>query len=117
MTNFEKYADEIKKLLKEKKNFGFNKYGKVADCLKLTCTNCKFEDALGCNRKRIEWLYEEAEKTKEDIPEGIYKDYLSMCNQQSCDDCPYKREHLKTSCEMAFMYDYLKEKGSAECKE
>lgn len=108
MTNFEKYYDEIKKLVEEKINFAFNKDGKVVRCTECPCENCIFSSGgWVCNKERLKWLYEEAEKTKKDVLEEIYNAYLVMCNQQYCDNCAYQREQLKSSCEMAFMYEYL----------
>lgn len=111
MTNFEKYSEEIKKLVVSKINFAFNKDGKVVRCADCNCEDCIFSSGgWACNKERLKWLYEESEKTKKDFLEEIYIDYLVMCNAQTCDDCPYRNEQLKASCEMAFAYDYLNKK-------
>lgn len=58
MTNFEKYKDEIAKIVRNGKFISLNKNTRVlGECGSISCYNCRF---LGnCAIEALEWLYEE----------------------------------------------------------
>lgn len=58
MTNFEKYKDEIAKIVRNNKFISINKNTRVlGECGSISCYNCRF---LGnCAIEALEWLYEE----------------------------------------------------------
>lgn len=89
MTNFEKHSEEIKKLLKEGRSFAVNIEGRVTDCENLRCRDCKFCTPSNCDKKRLEWLYEEAEKTREEEINEINSKYKKVCGGYvNCQECP-----------------------------
>lgn len=77
MTNFEKYKDEILRIVTESRGNPAKKDGVVVPCIGLTCEECDFNDRGNCARDRFNWLYEDDGKE----PDG-------------CDGCKYeyKRE-------------------------
>lgn len=77
MTNFEKYKDEILRIVTESHGNPAKKDGVVVPCIGLTCEECDFNDRGDCDRDRFNWLYKDDGKE----PDG-------------CDGCKYeyKRE-------------------------
>lgn len=80
MTNFEKYKDEILKIVNETHDIPAMEDGHLQKCSLTSCQVCEFEDKdrNGCGGNFTKWLYENAcEK-----PDG-------------CNDCEYeyKREN------------------------
>ena len=75
MTNFEKYKDEIIKIVNDGEYPGI-KDGKPAVCNYLRCADCELDGSKGnCVPEFIEWLYEDdGEK------------------QNSCDNCVHKHK-------------------------
>ena len=57
MTNFEKYKDEILKIVTESHSNPAVKDGVVVACAGLDCDKCDFSGAGNCSKNRFEWLY------------------------------------------------------------
>lgn len=79
MTNFEKYKDEIMKIVTETHDIPAMEDGRLQKCSLTSCEMCKFEDddRNGCGGNFVKWLYEDDGEE----PDG-------------CDGCKYeyKRE-------------------------
>lgn len=77
MTNFEKYKDEIIKIVTESHSSPAKKDGVIVACAGLKCKECDFGDASKCRKNYFNWLCEDDGEE----PDG-------------CDGCKYeyKRE-------------------------
>lgn len=77
MTNFEKYKDEILKIVSEIDCIPAKKDGAIVACEGLDCGECDFNNGGSCRKNQFNWLYEDDGEE----PDG-------------CDGCKYeyKRE-------------------------
>ena len=77
MTNFEKYKDEILKIVTEIDGIPAKEDGAIVACEGLDCGKCDFNNGGNCRKNQFNWLYEDDGEE----PDG-------------CDGCKYeyKRE-------------------------
>mgnify|MGYP000111527741 CR=1 FL=1 len=59
MTNFEKYKDEILKIVTKSHSNPAVKNGVVVACAGLDCDKCDFSGTGNCSKNCFEWLYED----------------------------------------------------------
>lgn len=85
MTNFEKYKDEILKIVTENHSSLAKKDGAVVSCMEVSCKECDF-DAVGiCGENRLRWLYED-DGEEPDGCDGCKYEYKGE-DESPCTEC------------------------------
>lgn len=74
MTNFEKYKDEILKIVTKSHNNPAKKDGVIVACAGLDCKKCDFGDASKCRKNFLNWLYEDDGEEPDGCNGCIYED-------------------------------------------
>lgn len=99
MLNFEKYKDEILKIVEENGDFAVDKKtNKICRCNGMSCVNCKFDNKY-CNIIKLKWLYKEQVQLTHDeyvILKNVDSEYQWIVRNDEndlvvCDNKPYKR--------------------------
>lgn len=62
MTNFEKYKEDILKIVNENCCSPAKKDGVIVACAGLDCKKCDFGDASKCRKNFLNWLYKDDEE-------------------------------------------------------
>ena len=82
MTNFEKYKNEIMKIVTENCCSPAKKDGVIIACAGLDCKECDFGDASKCRKNYFKWLCEDDGEEPDRCNDGEEPD--------RCNDCKYK---------------------------
>lgn len=100
ITNFEKYKEDILRIVTESHNNPAKRDGVVASCVGLSCGECDFGSAGDCARGRFKWLYED-DGEEPDGCDGCKYEYKRE-DESPCTECcnnytsKWKRKPKKT---------------------
>lgn len=84
MTNFEKYKEDILKIVNENCCSPAKKDGVIVACAGLDCKKCDFGDASKCRKNFLNWLYEDDEE--HDGCDGCKYEYKRE-DESPCTEC------------------------------
>lgn len=85
MTNFEKYKNEIMKIITESHSGPAMKDGVFVACIGLDCKECDFGGVSNCGKNRFKWLYEDDGEDR-DCCDGCKYEYKRE-DESPCTEC------------------------------
>lgn len=85
MTNFEKYKDEILRIVTENHSSLAKKDGTVVSCMEVSCKECDFGAVGICGENRFKWFYEDDNK-EHDGCDGCKYEYKRE-DEPPCTEC------------------------------